>query len=48
LFLVRQGKRQEARELLRHDLELLPLDGYLLAIRRNVPGMGQPWGKDPI
>jgi tetratricopeptide (TPR) repeat protein len=48
LFLVRQGKRQEARELLRHDLELLPLDGYLLAIRRNVPGMGQPGGKDPI
>jgi hypothetical protein len=39
LFLARRGERQEARELLQHSLEILPLDGYLLAIRRNVPGM---------
>lgn len=38
MFLVRQGKRREARERLERNLELFPQEEYMLAIRHMVFG----------
>ena len=36
LFLLRQGKRQEAAELVRRNLEIQPWDEYMLAVKHMV------------